>query len=439
MLKAVRIIKRSELGAVALSVVVRVVSGPSLLLLIPLFLSVEAQGYWYTFTSLSALSIFADLGFSVIVLQFAAHEAESAGIGNQRDKLIVDYKDRTNLGGLFRFVLKWCACAATISMPVILVIGALIFESNEGKFDWKLPWLLYVVAGALNFANSLVLSFIEGSQGVRIPHLIRVKGACIQVVITLIGLVSSWSLYSLALGLLISQAAISWLTWRSFGGPMVNLWSSGRACEKRWSLDVFPLLKRYAVTWGFGYIVFQSYTPIAFIGFGSEAAGQIGISLALWNAIFSFSLVPITAITPDINRLVASSKWVELDKRFIRRFLSGFCVFLLLSLASQSLLLHSMFGAYSSRFAPAFPMFCLFVMWLLQYVVSAWAVYVRAHKIEPFMWPTVLVATIGGSCSCIVAVFSSANNIFVGAALASLLYAPLTWKIVNQTKCRLHI
>jgi len=52
----------------------RLVSGPITMLLIPLYLSPEQQGYWYLFGSLAALSIFADLGFSNIILQFSAHE-----------------------------------------------------------------------------------------------------------------------------------------------------------------------------------------------------------------------------------------------------------------------------------------------------------------------------------------------------------------------------
>jgi len=44
----------------------RIVSGPVTLIFIPLFLTPEIQGYWYTFGSLAALSIFADLGFTTI-------------------------------------------------------------------------------------------------------------------------------------------------------------------------------------------------------------------------------------------------------------------------------------------------------------------------------------------------------------------------------------
>lgn len=52
----------------------RIISGPVMLLAIPYFLTPMEQGFWYTFTGLAALSIFADLGFTTIVLQFSAHE-----------------------------------------------------------------------------------------------------------------------------------------------------------------------------------------------------------------------------------------------------------------------------------------------------------------------------------------------------------------------------
>ena len=52
----------------------RIISGPLVLLCIPYFLSAIDQGYWYTFISVAALSVLADLGFSNIILQFSAHE-----------------------------------------------------------------------------------------------------------------------------------------------------------------------------------------------------------------------------------------------------------------------------------------------------------------------------------------------------------------------------
>ena len=50
----------------------KLVSGPFVLLFIPLFLTPEHQGFWFTFISVSALSIFAELGFNNIIMQFSS-------------------------------------------------------------------------------------------------------------------------------------------------------------------------------------------------------------------------------------------------------------------------------------------------------------------------------------------------------------------------------
>ena len=68
------ILSDKDLVNTAFNQLYRLISGPLMLLFIPLYLTQEEQGYWYTFSSVAALSVFADLGFSNIILQFAAHE-----------------------------------------------------------------------------------------------------------------------------------------------------------------------------------------------------------------------------------------------------------------------------------------------------------------------------------------------------------------------------
>src|SRR3990172_8747929 len=52
----------------------KLISGLLTLILIPMFLTKEEQGYWFTIMSMATLVMLADLGFSNIIMQFAAHE-----------------------------------------------------------------------------------------------------------------------------------------------------------------------------------------------------------------------------------------------------------------------------------------------------------------------------------------------------------------------------
>lgn len=90
----------------ALNQLYRLISGPLMLICIPLFLSAEEQGYWYTFTSVAALSIFADLGFTTIVLQFAAHEFAFLHY-DENQKIDGDEFHLHKLADFFRFCMKW--------------------------------------------------------------------------------------------------------------------------------------------------------------------------------------------------------------------------------------------------------------------------------------------------------------------------------------------
>ena len=79
--------KNSDFRASLINSLWRIVAGPVMLLFIPLFLTALEQGYWYTFTGIAALSIFADLGFTTIVLQFAAHEFAYLRFSDSRELL----------------------------------------------------------------------------------------------------------------------------------------------------------------------------------------------------------------------------------------------------------------------------------------------------------------------------------------------------------------
>lgn len=72
--KLKQILSDKDLISTAINQLYRLISGPLMLLFIPLYLTQIEQGYWYTFTSVAALAVFADLGFSNIILQFAAYE-----------------------------------------------------------------------------------------------------------------------------------------------------------------------------------------------------------------------------------------------------------------------------------------------------------------------------------------------------------------------------
>lgn len=143
----------------------RVISGPVMLLAIPFFLTPLEQGYWYTFSGLAALSIFADLGFTTIVLQFSAHEFAYLKFG-EKNILIGDNKHLWKLSSFFRFTISWLRRIMCIVFPLIMIGGYIFLSLKPADIHWQIAWILYSIASAGAFFNSALMSFFEGCNSV---------------------------------------------------------------------------------------------------------------------------------------------------------------------------------------------------------------------------------------------------------------------------------
>ena len=113
----------------------KLISGLVTMILIPLYLTKEAQGYWFTIMSLATLVMLADLGFSSIITQFAAHEFAYLRL---EDHEITGSEQHLNrLANFFVFSTKW---AFGILVCISRHISSSFFAfPKEGTVTWVLP------------------------------------------------------------------------------------------------------------------------------------------------------------------------------------------------------------------------------------------------------------------------------------------------------------
>ena len=362
------------------------------LVLIPLFLTPEIQGYWYTIVGLSFLMVFADLGFSNIILQFAAHEF--AYLRFDKNWKISGSEDHLKrLASFFVFSVKWAVLMLALAIPVISAVSFFVLTRRTSDVHWFLPWSIYLIGSIFVFFNNIFLYFFEGCDLVWLSQRIRLF---ISIVLTFTmwgGLVLRFNLYALAFSLLASSIAASIIIYYTFRQTIRQFIEISRTYRYSWGKYFFPLLWRYAISWASGYFIFQLFTPLMFYFHGPVEAGKVGISIALWTAVYNISSIWITAVTPKINMHVSRKEHDVLDKMFSKRlilsaltFLAGAAAFFILFLLLK--------GRFSilGRFADETSMFFLAVSWFFQTVVNSLAVYLRAHKQEPLALPSFLSA-----------------------------------------------
>lgn len=414
----------------------RIISGPVILFLIPLYLSMEEQGCWYTFTSLAALSIFADLGFGAIVLQFSAHEFTCLRF--MPNKFIGGSKEQINrLASFFRFTVRWGIRAILVVFPLISIGGYffLFRQLQSSSIGWQWGWLIYSCASGIIFFNNILLTFFEGCNSVAKLQEIRFRMA-VATSLTMIGcLFTDAGLYALVFSGIVSAGSGIFFLYRHFRKSMYQLWRASQSHRYDWWPEFSSLMWRYALSWCSGYFGLSAYTPVAFYFWGPEAAGKVGLSMAMWTAGLGIANCWMTAVVPRLNMMVEEKVWDRLDQLFRKSFwrtiatmLAGGSGFLTVYAATRDML------PIWKRILSLEGMMILFLCWLGQLVINSWATYLRAYKKEPLMVYSIIFSLYVFGVTLVCTQFFPVDYMFLGFLSAMVWGIPYVWRIYNCQK-----
>lgn len=417
----------------------KIIAGPLLLVFIPLFLSPEIQGYWFSFISLSALSVLADLGFTMIIMQYSAHEF--AFLKVVKNTIIpINHEDRIHLeklSSLLRFSIIWVLKIVIIAFPVILIIGFLFFNSDSNKIEWRLPWVIYTVGAAINFINYLILSFLEGCNNLAITQRFRFYNILINYCSIFFLLYIGANLYALAISILLSSILTAIIISFRFKTILKQLWGISRIANYNWSSEFWSFFKKYSVSVVSGFLVVQIFTPLSFIYYGAVAAGKIGLTMGICTAIFSISQIWLLSISPRINILASQKKWEIMNKLLKKRqilaigtYLLGIIIFCFVYFLIQN----SVFFELTNRLLPLFGIVILLVSWLLQIPVYTMAMSLRAHKKEPYTLLSVVASIIVVILTLFSVNYLPEQFIFSGLLISILITFPFALSIYRKKK-----
>lgn len=425
---------KKDVKATLFNQIFKIFAGPVLLLFIPLYLTPLEQGYWYTFTGLAALAVFADLGFSTIILQFVAHEFTFLRFDDKR-MLTGDEDHLWRLASFFRFSFYWLLKVIGIIFPLIIIGGYFFLINKEDQLIWQGAWIVYAFASAIVFFNSTLLSFFEGCDSVSLVQGIRVKITAVNFGSTVLGLYFNLGLYALSISLIFSSVFGLFFLVNKFSKTIKQLWKLSRGECYKWNSEFYALIWRYSISWCSGYFIFQLFTPLAFKYHGPVFAGKIGISIAMWTAGFSIATSWVTAVIPKLNMCISENKWQELDKIFYRSLiLATSTMFIGGSLFLITELIFRNKYDFFSRVLDIRSMFILFLCWMFQTIINTLAIYLRSHKKEPLMFLSLISAFYVAITTFLCARYLSEQGLFLGF-LSSYIYGlPVCVYIFNKKR-----
>ncbi len=385
--------------AIAFTVLGRVVQGlgsVGSVLLIVHFLSAAEQGYYYALWSLVALQAVFELGFSFVILQVAAHERAHLEF-HQNGSITGSEIAHSRLASLLQRAVRWYSIAAVL-MGIALMVGGTRFfslhQQPQAPNIWIVPLRVTVLACAITFSIGPVLSFLEGCGQVAQVARMRFFQSTVSVGLSWTAMLTHHGLFSPAMVLLGQGfvASLLLMSRRSLLIPLLRMHVAKMGIS--WRREVWPFQWKIAISWLCDYFIFQLFTPVLFAFRGPEEAGKMGLSMSVVMQLSAMMLAWMTTKAAPFGSLIAKKDTPELDRMFFRSLRQSISLFVG---AAMLVMIGVLAAPYImpkiSRRIEDWPIFLLLLLTALSsHVVQSEAIYLRAHKCEPFLVQSVVIA-----------------------------------------------
>ena len=365
-----------------------VIAGPVSLILILSCLNKVEQGFYYTFFSISGLTVFFELGLASVVMQFASHE--KANLCWAPDGTIQGSEDsKSRLAQLFKNSLKWYFVIAVLVLIFLGIFGAIFFQHNSrdyGTVTWLYPWMILVLFQSLSLPLSACGAILEGLGLIQEISKLRLVQTITSALFTWSALLIGLKLFST---IFMSMAGVmigSWYILHTKREVFIDLWQTSiEHSSLNWLKEIWPMQWRVAISCLSGYFLTQIITPIFFALRNPIDAGRWGFTYGVASVIVSVSLYWFNARAPQFGVLVASKKYSELDVIFFRTLKQSLTVSVLgLTLfVVLTVFVNDIATILSNRMLTITSVVFLALAAVAYQILMAGSVYLRAHKKEP--------------------------------------------------------
>ena len=249
---------------------------------------------------------------------------------------------------------------------------------------------------AVNFQIDPLLSFLEGCGYVpEVARLRFIQSICGSL-LAWCALASHHGLFAPSMMLLgMAASAFVWLARRR--KLLLGLLRYQTGSDRiRWTEEVWPFQWRIAVSWFCGYFIFFLFNPVLFAYRGPVAAGQMGMSLSLINAIQNIAVSWVSTKSAPFGTLIARKQYEQLDHTFFQAIRQAFAVSLAGALTAWvgCVSLNLLHLRFAQRLLDPLSLGLLLIYMMVNVIVFAEAFYLRAHKQEVFFINSVVGAVI---------------------------------------------
>lgn len=349
----------------------------------------ELQGFHYTFLSLLALQVFAEMGLGTVVIANAGHEWSKLTV-DDKGRVEGDPQAKSRLASLARFTFAWYVTAGTAAAALLALGGTLFFGSTQSSQValWSTPWLALCVISGVNLCLVPGWVLLEGCNQVDNVYLFRLLQAIASGLAGWLAISFGAGLWTLPIaGLVSALLSAGFLCVRHGAFLKSLLLNSGRGPVLDWRHDILPMQWRIGLSWLSGYLAFSLFTPVLFHYQGAVLAGQMGMTWSIANAITSIASGWIVPKAPRWSMLIAKRSYFELDRQFWRLTTGVVFVSVVggLLIYAGIIALNAFQHPFAHRLLPPAASAFLLLAILLHVASLPMSTYLRAHRKEPLL------------------------------------------------------
>lgn len=420
-----------------------ILAGGATTLLIPIFLSPNQQGYYYTFAAVLATQVFFELGLNHVLVQHASYAAAYLQRVSE-SKYEGDERWRYAILSLIKLSTKWNAVMASLCFIVLLAFGSWFF-SEKGTLPtslWLSIWITLAFATAINLFLSARLAICEGLGEVADVARLRLAQSIFGYILLWLLLICNSGLWAcVALPLASATGSILWLSRRRMTKSL-NVETSNSHTERAYTYrrDIFPLQWRIALSWVSGYFIFNLLTPLVFSSQGEVAAGQLGLALTVFSAISIVGHSWISAKIPEFSSYIARNERAKLNFLFDHQFSRAISITILLSASFifVAMTAGNLAPQIFHRLPPMSALVFLALSSVANTAVFSLAAYMRAHREEPLVVLSVAIALLISASLYLVAGYGllaivstyAAINVFIALPWCFFIFRRYRWALI---------
>lgn len=410
-------------------------------LLIAAFFSPELQGYYYAFSSLLALQIFAELGLGMVLTYYASHEWAKLAL-DQHGRVTGDSDALSRLVSLARFAVRWYLVAGAV-LSVVLAIGGYLFFASaaEPVISWTGPWIMLCVVTGLTLFVMPLWALLEGCNQVANVYVYRLVRSVVLSVTTwaaLYGAAGLWvaSISSTA-GLLVTIILIGHRYGRFFRTILLVLPQGSRLS---WRADLFPMQWRIALSWISGYFIYFFFTPVLFHYHGPVVAGQMGMTWTFVSALTIVAASWVTPKAPTFGILIAQQRYTELDRLFWR--LTAIVVAVAVAGGSGIwglvFVLTRINHPFATRLLTPASTGYLVLATIITCASLPMSVYLRAHKKEPLLTLSIVYGLLTAMAVVVFGKYYSSEGVAIAYLAVTAIVTPFVALIWYRRRAEWH-